>query len=89
VARVAEKGAQAVENVRCKTEKSRGSASCVATPLFRRLDPLAQRRGAGFELEPAALAVNMRFDSRTLRVLERMVEQNAPLIERVWNEHFG
>lgn len=44
---------------------------------------------AKFWLRPVALAVNIGFDSRTLRVLERMVEQNAPLIERVWNEHFG
>jgi hypothetical protein len=51
LAKVAEKDAQAIENVRCKTEKSNGSASCVATPLFRRFDSLAQRRGAGLELE--------------------------------------
>ncbi len=29
------------------------------------------------------------FDARTLRELLEVVEQNAALIERVWNEHFG
>lgn len=29
------------------------------------------------------------FDARTLRELSEVVEQNAALIERVWNEHFG
>jgi hypothetical protein len=28
------------------------------------------------------------FDSRTLRELLQVVEQNAELIERSWNEHF-
>ena len=28
------------------------------------------------------------FDARTLRELARVVEQNAELIERAWNEHF-
>ena len=29
------------------------------------------------------------FDARTLRELTGVVEQNAALIEREWNEHFG
>ena len=29
------------------------------------------------------------FDARTLRELAEAVEQNATLIERAWNEHFG
>ena len=29
------------------------------------------------------------FDARTLRELAEAVEQNAALIEKAWNEHFG
>ena len=29
------------------------------------------------------------FDARTLRELAEAVEQNATLIEKAWNEHFG
>lgn len=29
------------------------------------------------------------FDARALRELARVVEQNADLIERAWNEHFA
>ena len=29
------------------------------------------------------------FDARNLRELARVVEQNADLIERAWNEHFA
>ncbi len=29
------------------------------------------------------------FDARTLRELAQVVEQNADLIERAWNEHFS
>jgi len=36
-----------------------------------------------------ALAESDGFDSRTLRELLGVVEQNAELIERAWNEHFG
>ena len=67
LAKVAEKGAQAIGNVRCKTEKSRGSASCVAAPLFRRFDPLAQRRGAGFELELGEAGAEASGDDRGRR----------------------
>jgi hypothetical protein len=33
--------------------------------------------------------VNDGFDSRTLRELAEVVEQNFELIERSWNEHFS
>lgn len=44
---------------------------------------------AKFWLTPAPrLAESDGFDSRTLRELLQVVEQNAELIERSWNEHF-
>jgi hypothetical protein len=43
---------------------------------------------AKFWLRPVALAQNAGFDARTLRELEKIVEENADLIERVWNVHF-
>jgi hypothetical protein len=47
------------------------------------------RDKAKFWLKPVALAVNQGFDARSLRTLERLVEQHSMLIERAWNEHFG
>lgn len=35
------------------------------------------------------VAGNHGFDARTLRELAQVVEQNAALIERAWNEHFA
>jgi hypothetical protein len=35
------------------------------------------------------LADNDGFDARTLREIARLVEENAKLIERSWDEHFG
>jgi len=35
------------------------------------------------------LADSSGFDARTLRELAQVVESNALLIERAWNEHFG
>lgn len=44
---------------------------------------------AKFWLTPAVrVAESDGFDSRTLRELLQVVEQNAELIERSWNEHF-
>ena len=43
---------------------------------------------AKFWLRPIALAQNAGFDARTLRELEKVVEDNADRIERVWNDHF-
>lgn len=44
---------------------------------------------AKFWLTPAiSLADSDGFDSRTLRELAEVVEQNTALIERSWNEHF-
>lgn len=44
---------------------------------------------AKFWLKPAPrVAESDGFDSRTLRELLQVVEQNAELIERSWNEHF-
>ena len=50
------------------------------------------RRGDGdakFWVSPVALESSDGFDARTLRELARMVEENAPRIERAWHEHFG
>jgi len=45
---------------------------------------------AKFWLRPTVLLDNSNgFDARTLRELAEAVEQNAALIERAWNEHFG
>jgi Domain of unknown function (DUF4160) len=45
---------------------------------------------AKFWLRPqVALADSDGLDARTLRELLRVVEDNAALIERAWNEHFG
>lgn len=45
---------------------------------------------AKFWLRPMVLLENSNgFDARTLRELAEAVEQNAALIERAWNEHFG
>ena len=50
-------------------------------------------RGSGCEakfwLKPmVSVADSDGFDSRTLRELAEVVEQNLELIERSWNEHF-
>ncbi|PWB48016.1 MAG: hypothetical protein C3F18_11680 [Nitrosomonadales bacterium] len=58
------------------------------------LEPLhVHVRGAGCEakfwLTPMVrVAGSDGFDSRTLRELAEVVEQNIELIERSWNEHF-
>lgn len=45
---------------------------------------------AKFWLRPVVLLESSNgFDARTLRELAEAVEQNAALIERTWNEHFG
>jgi len=45
---------------------------------------------AKFWVRPEArVADSNGFDARTLRELARVVEQNAELIERAWNEHFA
>ena len=45
---------------------------------------------AKFWLHPqVTLADSDGLDARTLRELLRVVQDNAALIERAWNEHFG
>lgn len=45
---------------------------------------------AKFWLQPSVtLAESYGFDARTLRELKRVVEDNADLIERAWNEYFN
>jgi hypothetical protein len=44
---------------------------------------------AKFWITPVALEISDGFDARTLRELDKIVEDNAELIERAWNEHFG
>jgi Domain of unknown function (DUF4160) len=45
---------------------------------------------AKFWVRPdARVADSDGFDARTLRELARVVERNADLIERAWNEHFA
>lgn len=45
---------------------------------------------AKFWLRPTVQLDNSNgFDARTLRELVEVVEQNAALIEGVWNEHFS
>jgi Domain of unknown function (DUF4160) len=45
---------------------------------------------AKFWLQPSVtLADSYGFDARALRELKRVVEDNADLIERTWNEHFN
>lgn len=45
---------------------------------------------AKFWLKPEVrVAMSLGFDARTLRELGRVVEDNAALIERAWNEHFA
>jgi Domain of unknown function (DUF4160) len=45
---------------------------------------------AKFWLKPTVvLADNHGFDSRTLRELKRVIEDNAALIENAWHEHFN
>ena len=50
-------------------------------------------RGEGgetkFWVRPPRVAENDGLDARTLRELARVVEDNADLIERAWNEHFA
>ncbi|MEF3366618.1 DUF4160 domain-containing protein [Methylocystis sp. 9N] len=50
------------------------------------------RKGEGdakFWLAPVALAYSDGFDARTLRLLEKIVQDRAAFIERAWHEHFG
>jgi Domain of unknown function (DUF4160) len=45
---------------------------------------------AKFWLKPEVRVANSDgLDARALRDLARVVEENAELIERVWNEHFA
>ena len=45
---------------------------------------------AKFWLKPMVrVADSSGFDARALRELLQVVEENAALIERSWNEHFG
>ena len=45
---------------------------------------------AKFWLQPVVhLADSSGFDARILRELTGVVEQNAAMIERTWNEYFG
>jgi hypothetical protein len=45
---------------------------------------------AKFWLKPSVtLADNHGFDSRTLRELKRVIEDNVDLIEHAWHEHFN
>jgi hypothetical protein len=51
-------------------------------------------RGEGGEAKlwvrpEVSVADSSGFDARSLRELVRVVEQNAELIERAWNEHFA
>jgi hypothetical protein len=51
-------------------------------------------RGEGGEAKlwvrpEVSVAGSSGFDARSLRELVRVVEQNAELIERAWNEHFA
>ena len=50
------------------------------------------RKGQGtakFWVGPAALETSDGFDARTLRELQKIVEDRASLIERAWHEYFG
>ncbi|WP_245434899.1 DUF4160 domain-containing protein [Methylocystis rosea] len=50
------------------------------------------RKGEGdakFWLSPVGLAASDGFDARTLRQLEKIVQDRATFIERAWHEHFG
>lgn len=50
------------------------------------------RKGDGaakFWVSPVALGSSDGFDARTLRELERIIEEKTMLIERAWHEHFG
>lgn len=50
------------------------------------------RRGgatAKFWIAPVSLDFSDGFDARSLRELERIIEESAALIERAWNVHFG
>ncbi|MFA5242266.1 MAG: DUF4160 domain-containing protein [Sulfuricella sp.] len=63
-----------------------------STPGPARPSPWCSRAAcceAKFWLKPAPrVAESDGFDSRILRELLQVVEQNAELIERSWNEHF-
>ena len=44
---------------------------------------------AKFWLEPVTLARNLGFSGVELRRIEQVVEENAIMLLRAWNEHFG
>jgi hypothetical protein len=44
---------------------------------------------AKFWVAPVGLDSSDGFDARSLRDVERIIEENAALIERAWNEYFG
>ncbi|MFH1495443.1 MAG: DUF4160 domain-containing protein [Pseudomonadota bacterium] len=63
------------------------SSCCFLAPRFTEF--LSGQCEAKFWLKPTPrVAESDGFDSRTLRELLQVVEQNAELIERSWNEHF-
>ena len=43
---------------------------------------------AKFWLRPVRLASNIGYSSRTLRDIEKLIEQHQEAIERAWNEFF-
>lgn len=47
------------------------------------------RASAKFWLNPVALARNLGFNARELRVIETTVEDNRILFLEKWNGHFG
>ena len=50
---------------------------------------LLARDEAKFWLQPSvALAYNAGFDARTLKILERLVNEHRHQLERAWNDYF-
>jgi len=44
---------------------------------------------AKFWIAPVSLDASDGFDARSLREVERIIEERTALIERAWNEYFG
>ena len=46
-------------------------------------------RTAKFWIESVSLGSNIGFSPRELAQIERLIEENQPLLLESWNEHFG
>ena len=47
------------------------------------------KASAKFWLEPVSLASNLGFGPRELRLVERLIVENASQLRKAWSEYFG